>query len=354
MKKLKIGLGLVISAALLYFALRGLDWSRFREVFLGFPASLLVLVVAVNLAAAFVRAWRWKTLLKAVGEVRFSHCFHFTNIGYFMNSVLPGRIGELLRPVLLARKSGKSTIAVLTTVLVERLFDFVAVLGLLLTASLVADLPIWMKRGGSTIIAGALLAMGLLFVLSRDFKRAERLMTVASLGRQRIRDFLEPKMRNFFTALGVLRSSRDVLTILGQTLLLWTFYVLTARIILSTLELGGRDWPAAVIVLLFLSLSMLIPASPGYLGTYQLAAIASLGLFGIPKTEAVATSFIMQFPMLFMNIGLGLISLWWEGLGLSIFRKTQRASLRIAADEANPACVERGYSGCEAPGKLRR
>ena len=354
MSKLKITIGFVLSAVILFFALRGLDWSRFKDVLLGFPASLLALVLVINLIAAFIRAWRWTSLLKAVGGVRFIHSFNFTNIGYLMNSVLPGRVGEIIRPVLLARKIEKSAVAVVTTVVVERLFDFMGILILLLTASLVADIPVWMKRGGGAVIGGALLALVLLFIVSRDYGRVERLIVLASFGRDKIRNFLAPKTRSFFNALGVLRSSRDIITVLGQTLLLWTLYLLAARVIISILELGGRHWPAAVIVLLFLSLSMVIPSSPGYLGTYQLATVAALGLFGISKTEAVATSFLLQLPVFFLNIGLGLISLWWEGLGLNLIRKTHRASLRIDADEGNQACIDREYSGCESPEKAQR
>ncbi len=63
-----------------------------------------------------------------IGRARFGPAFRATVIGFTATFLLPGRVGEVLRPYLLARKEGFSAAATFATIVVERVLDLVAVL----------------------------------------------------------------------------------------------------------------------------------------------------------------------------------------------------------------------------------
>ena len=71
---------------------------------------------------------RWRYLLRPVGRVGFNAAFRAVVMGFAATSVLPGRVGELLRPYVLARTARLSASATFGTVVVERLLDLIAVL----------------------------------------------------------------------------------------------------------------------------------------------------------------------------------------------------------------------------------
>ena len=83
----------------------------------------------VATASTYVlRALRWVYLLQPIGPTRFSVAFRTTVIGFAANSVLPARVGEVLRPYLLARRENLPVTATFATIILERLLDLVTVL----------------------------------------------------------------------------------------------------------------------------------------------------------------------------------------------------------------------------------
>src|SRR5688572_16801759 len=103
------GLGLVISAAGLYLAVRQVHPAETAAALLGARPELLLLGVALVLIAVAVRSWRWQLLIRLAEPVSFGGTVSATFIGYFMNSVLPGRLGELVRAYVIGETDGVST-----------------------------------------------------------------------------------------------------------------------------------------------------------------------------------------------------------------------------------------------------
>lgn len=334
MKKIKIIIGIVVSLVLIFYSFKNIDWNNFKDTFFNIPILSIVLIIALNILVAFFRAKRWQILLSNIGKVSFIHSFNYTNIGYFINSIFPARAGEIIRPILLAKKINKSKVSVLTTVLVERLFDFVSILVFLLYASLIVDLPGWMKKGGSSVVLLAFFTLIFLFFISKKEELLEKLINVFSFNKKKIKDFLNPKIQNFLLAIKILTHIQNIMLVLFLSAIIWIIYVTSTFIIITSLKLGIDEINASIILLVFISLSMVIPSSPGYFGTYQLASIMALGLFGVSKTEALAVSFLLQLPIYFLNVGLGTFSLWWEGLNLKFLEKTTKPAHDLKIDIA--------------------
>ena len=110
-----------LTVALVAVFLRTIDlgqaWEATRTAHVGWLGA----AVLVTLQTYFLRAWRWRILLEPVGRTRLRTAFRTTVIGFAASFLLPGRVGEFLRPYLLARTDGLNVASALATIVVERL-----------------------------------------------------------------------------------------------------------------------------------------------------------------------------------------------------------------------------------------
>ena len=129
MKRWQFRLGVLISAVFLYFALKGLNLGEFWQSVKSANYWWIIPGVAVFFVGLWVRAWRWHYLLKPIKKIPTKVMFPITCIGYMGNNIYPARAGEVLRAVVLKRREGVPVSASLATVIVERIFDGVVMLG---------------------------------------------------------------------------------------------------------------------------------------------------------------------------------------------------------------------------------
>jgi uncharacterized membrane protein YbhN (UPF0104 family) len=117
-----------MTLALLGWFFRQADLSQvWREIREAKPWAL-VLLLGITGLTYLLRSIRWQILLRPLGPTHLSVAFRTTVIGFAANTVLPARVGEFVRPYLLARREGLSVPAAITTIILERLLDFVTVL----------------------------------------------------------------------------------------------------------------------------------------------------------------------------------------------------------------------------------
>src|SRR5688500_11844739 len=102
---------------------------------------LVLAAIAVTAQTYIVRTWRWQILLSPIQRLSFMPVFRATVVGFATTFLLPARAGELIRPWMLSRETGISASAAFATVIVERLFDLVAVLALFLVWRLLPAPP---------------------------------------------------------------------------------------------------------------------------------------------------------------------------------------------------------------------
>ena len=123
MKRWQFWLGLLVSAAFLWLALRGLRLADIGQVVAEADYLWLLPGVAVYFLAVWARAWRWHYLLRPLKAIPTGAMFPIVCIGYMGNNIYPARAGEVLRAVILKRKEGVPVSASLATIIVERIFD---------------------------------------------------------------------------------------------------------------------------------------------------------------------------------------------------------------------------------------
>src|SRR5512144_1663073 len=129
MRRWQFWLGVLISVLFIWLALRGLRLDQFWGAVRSANYWWLLPGVAVYFVAVWARAWRWHYLLKPIKQIPTATVFPVTAIGYMGNNIYPARAGEVLRAVILKRKEGVAISASLATIIIERIFDGVVMLG---------------------------------------------------------------------------------------------------------------------------------------------------------------------------------------------------------------------------------
>ncbi len=100
----KLIIGIAISIAGLWYAFRGMNFSELIDHLSQTNFSFILLAMGIIVVSVALRAYRWQLMLKPIQTITFNPLFASTMIGYFGNSVLPFRLGELLRAYSISRK----------------------------------------------------------------------------------------------------------------------------------------------------------------------------------------------------------------------------------------------------------
>lgn len=283
-------------------------------------------------AGVWIRAIRWHALLRPVGRISARRLFPIVVIGYMANDVLPARLGELVRAYVLGEQEGVATTTTLGTIFVERLFDGLAMLIFVGSVGLLVPLS---EQISSVFRIAAVLFVGVLVALGAVVSsRQQTLQLAVRLDRplpDRLRGKLPSLVDRFLRGLACLQSGRLSAAILALSLGAWlceaTMYLILA------LGFGLRlGFPAYMLTAAVANLGAMVPAAPGYLGTFDFGALASLHLFGISPGEAAGYVLVLHLALLGPVTFLGFFFLWRANLSLRSLG--QRATIGTTKEAA--------------------
>ncbi len=299
--------GPMLAAFFLWLCFRGVDLGEPWQVVRGVDPVLLGLSVASVFAHLALRSWRWRTLLAPVAPaVPYRELLSAVSIGY-MASLLPGRVGEVLRPALLSRRTGTPFAAALATVGVERaVLDLLAIVvlggGALLVPSRLSgvgadadpELVAFLRLLGGALLAGGLLALAVVTWLARDRSGWEaRFRAYAEGGGPALLRKPAGFIAGLFPGLGAFSTLRGLATVLAETFVIWG--VIAAGIEAGIASCGVDLAPLSSLVMLpILAVGIGIP-TPGGTGSYHAAMTWGLaGLFGTPRVQAGAAGLVVH------------------------------------------------------------
>jgi glycosyltransferase 2 family protein len=279
------------------------------------PLPIAVVVVCV-LGSLLTRAARWQIYFLPQRRVPFSPLLGTLAISYMASTFLPLRAGELIRAVFLGQRQVIAVPRIVGTILLEKLFDFLAIgvmLALLVAAT--PSLPEGAQVAGKAIATVILLGFG--FVVALAVWRAPTLKVVGfiaqhvpfSLGR-RLR--LEHAAAQFAEGTDSLRQVRLWVPLLAWTAITWAFSIGSGWA--GTLALGLQPGLAALVFLIVLtSTGQAVPSSPGYVGVYHAAAVLALTQFGVDPATALGVAVLTHALSYGSLVVVGLIALWTGG-----------------------------------------
>jgi len=334
-QKLLLWAGLLISALFLWIALRDIAFDQFVSALRRVDIPPLIGGFATLLMIYLVRTVRWRAIIRAKADIGFWQTFSILMIGFFGNNVLPARAGEILRAILLRRRIQVRRSFALGTIVVERVNDVAALVGLLLLALYripSENLPA--VTGDVRTIALIVLvvfAIGLAVLLWGRVWAVNLLRrTFALLLPDKLAETLASKLDHFSQGLEVLRNPRKFALVLGLSILDWSAMALVFYCVSRAFHFDLS--PSAVgLTVALVNLGMIVPSSPGYVGTYEFFMITSLAAFGIASGEALAFGLVVRSLWYPFEVVVGLSCLWYSHLPVR-----QLFTMSRAADEALP------------------
>lgn len=310
LRRWRLWLGLVISAAFLYLALRGLSLDQVLTALQGANYWWLLPGIAVYFLAVWARTWRWHYLLRPLKPIPLRTLFPVVAIGYMGNNIYPARAGELLRAYILKRQERVSISANLATVVVERIFD-----GLVMLLFVFVTLPISGLGGKyqalvtsfSLLFFGALLLFMVMAVRPEWFKRL--LALLLSLAPARFHDRAHETLDRFLEGLESLRSRRAVVMIFLSSVVVWLLETVKYWFVMHAFPFEVNFY---VLMLMngVVNLFTTLPAAPGYVGTFDLPGIEILQRFGVPHEVATGYTLVLHAALWFPITALGAFHLW--------------------------------------------
>lgn len=330
MKYIKILLIIVIVGALLYLFLQDVNLheviSLIKQINPFYP---IVFFLGLWLQF-FIRGYRWGLLLKPHKKrIHLFTLYHYTTIGFLINILLPGRLGEPARGILLANEEKISKSSGLASIVLERLIDaFMIVLLFLTSLFFVKDNDskfLSELKNAAYIAVPIIVFVFVLFYLlntERVFHRVEKVVHFFSkFVPARIRERAVSFMINFIKNLRLDLGAWDFVKLFFASIMVWLFYVPFYWLMMKGFEFGARinlvdTIPYFGIIVLAAS----IP-TPGMAGSLDAASRHGLEkLYNVETNQAAAYTLLVHFVILASVLIPGLVSLWIKGLNLKTIK----------------------------------
>ena len=294
--------------------------------------GFLVLSAMGIVSFLMIRAARWRFMLN--NDAPWLTVFHIQNIGYLISTVLPFRLGDIARAVLIGNVPPVTISRGISTMVVERVLDMLFIVTLLpFTLAGIEYLPDWMRLGARASGVAAIAAISILIIAANQRALAVRIVA-------RILDQLpflntqawSNRTDNFLAGLDSLTRFKDGAILLALTLATWIPIILAYYATMLAVNLQPSLVMAAFVVCAA-ALSVALPSSPGQIGVFHAGVIAALQVWGQPEAASASFAFIYHALNSITLIVLGIIGIVGTG---STFRHVV-ASTRdfLNREEAN-------------------
>jgi len=259
-------------------------------------------------------------MVEPIGGLRLYDSFSLQMVGYLSNAVLPLKMGELVRAVLLANRLGVSTTASLGTVLLERVVDMVMLLFIILFVSII--FPFLRALADGAVFFALLAVTGLALILYLGLAHnpfSGRIGRLIGSGRpgKLIRHYGEKLAEGF----AILRATHHFTVIALESVVIWVIYTLQEILVLLSFNFTS-DYPqvaagpvlAGLVILIINTIGLSLPSAPSSIGTFHAIAIFGLSLFDVPAEPAAGFALVIHaLTFSFYLLG-GFPFLWREGL----------------------------------------
>lgn len=292
---LRLLLGISLAAAFFYLAVRNLDLAQAGSLLLSIDLSGLFSILILSLLVLGLRVWRWQLMFPVDSRPGGRAAFCAFVLGSFGNCVMPGRLGDLVRVQLVAAHVPVTgTGGALATVVLEKAMDGLAVLVLLAITFSFAPLPKWLVQAGLIGATAIAAVLAILILVAKQW--SIRRLPDAAAGRTWLEKLLitaRQLILGFAKGLEVIMNLRQFAALLLFGLIIW---ISECLVVYFSFRLFDIHVPiaAAVVTIVFLAVGTMLPAAPGFIGTYQFFVISALTLYGISETLGLAVSIFMN------------------------------------------------------------
>lgn len=315
-------ISLIVSLGFLYLAFRNVKFDELGAALGKLNTSWLLVAIGVSLLIMVFRAWRWQLELRPLEHVPFGRLWVIISVAYMAINLLPIRLGEIVRPWLLSRRSTVSFSNVVGNVVFEKTMDSVIIVFyILLGLVTVENLPLWVRRGALVPATAAAILVSLVLLF---WWRGEAFVDrwVLHLLPERFRANIKKVLASITDGMRVIPNPGLLLAVFLVSLSLWFLPILSSYIMIRAFDFPV-PFGAALVVFIFIGFGTALPNLPGMIGPYQYACQLALGLFGVSEVNALAYGLVLNAVQFLTLIVQGLIALPAAGVSFADIRRAR-------------------------------
>ena len=313
--------GITIALGLLAFCLKDVRVSDLDELWHRAEPMYAILAVVTSFGYILTRGLRWRLLVSQQKSIPLTRAVTLYAAGQVLNTIMPALTGQVGRVILFSKKEKLSKSGMFSTVLLEILFDAVALVLVLFFGSAFIVIPGEYESAGiilTVITAGGILLLYLFLHFRHPIeKTCERAIgrrwPVAFIG---VRKFIA----SFTQGIELLKSSGHMI---GGVFLSLSQWILHLFVIYFLFKSFGIDLslPETGLVMMINTIALLVPITPANAGTFEVVVSTSLRAFKVGQTDAVLCALALHLVDLLPIVVLGLFYFRVEKMSLSEIKK---------------------------------
>ena len=288
--------GVAVSIIALAIVFSSVDVAEAWDVLRHADLLPLAAVFAVIAAQLSVRGWRWSIALPPRPDgtqVPVTRTFSPMLIGYLGNAVLPARLGEPIRAFLVATRERLDALAAFGSTVLERVVDVATLAFIGFAAAVVLGAELWVLLVAGAAALGGIVLLALLVAVGLTRLTAIGVSLLGRVGLAERTQRLQRWTMSFASGIDRGRQVPLLLKVVALSFVAWLLDGLIFWLVAQSLgiELG---YAGAIVIGAVAVLATAVPAAPGYVGTFELAATAAAVAIGVPRAEALAMAILVH------------------------------------------------------------
>jgi uncharacterized protein (TIRG00374 family) len=296
--------------ALLFVFARKVDWAASWAAIRGADGVLIAVATLINIVSLAFKGVRWWIFIRPITPASLGLAMRATLAGAGLNNVLVANGGDAARVVFVTRATGSSSAKILASLALERLFDVAVFVVVLAVAAFLLPLPFDVSAWRLPAAAGlvAMLALTIYLLRRPEFKPAEAATvavaeTIAPTVFQRVRAY----GRRFMAGVATLSTGPRFAGAMGLSVLAWLGQIACYHVAALAAHFPIPLW-GTIACFLAVNLGLVIRATPGNVGFFQLMYAVTAVSFGLRRDEAVGVALLIQalqtIPITLLGIAL--------------------------------------------------
>jgi len=298
-------LGIALSAGAVFVLLKQVSTRELARNIRAADPLWLLGACLLTVAGYWFRAVRWGEILSPEARVPKGRLFATTMVGFLAINTLPARLGELVRAYALARSERIKTGTVLGSVVIERIFDLVALAGFWALSLLFAPYPSWFRWSGYVTIGLSVAVTFVLWLLHAGHYDTDSLASrLKSLLPRWLTGPVEGPVASFAAGLRVLGKPSTMGSSAILTLIMW---VVTGAVFLfvgQSMRLSLPLW-SPFLLSFIVCVAIMVPSSPGFIGVLEGSCVVGLSLLGVDAARGLAYGVLYHITQIVPLVVLG-------------------------------------------------
>ncbi|MFQ5964528.1 MAG: lysylphosphatidylglycerol synthase transmembrane domain-containing protein [Candidatus Scalinduaceae bacterium] len=362
-KKIVFVSGILISIICSWLFVKDIEWSGLNKAFAEANYIYVLPAILITFLSHFIRAVRWSGLIAPIKRTFLLNLFSATMIGLMVNCILPARMGEIIKPIIIGRKENIKFTTSFATVVIERILDLLCIIVFASLILLIFPSETSHKKNGivtnypesskeeliakglkhssgvhSSSINGVrnedlstlkqlknwsaifafigILAITLLFLLSiypeKTATVVERLIFFLP---HNLKDKSINLLGSFVSGLQIFDNKKQLIWIGFLSLIIWLLNASVVYVLAYSFNIR-LPFVGACFVIVCLALAIALPQAPGFIGVFHVATQKSLDIFGAGVSSAQSYAIIFWTITIIPTALVGFLFLWKEGMSL--------------------------------------